>query len=107
MSKIVVSVIGAGGKMGARTSNNLAKKPDEFELLMAEASEAGIKSIKERGFEPVPVEVALAKSDVVVFAVPDTLIETVGGVCSSAEGRNRLHYSGSCGSSRQGTDITG
>ena len=25
MSKIVVSVIGAGGKMGARTSNNLAK----------------------------------------------------------------------------------
>ena len=62
MSKIVVSVIGAGGKMGARTSNNLAKKPDEFELLMAEASEAGIKSIKERGFEPVPVE------------VPDTLI---------------------------------
>ena len=44
-----VSVIGAGGKMGARTSNNLAKKPDEFELLMAEASEAGIKSIKERG----------------------------------------------------------
>ena len=50
MSKIVVSVIGAGGKMGARTSNNLAKKPDEFELLMAEASEAGIKSIKERGF---------------------------------------------------------
>ena len=74
MSKIVVSVIGAGGKMGARTSNNLAKKPDEFELLMAEASEAGIKSIKERGFEPVPVEVALAKSDVVVFAVPDTLI---------------------------------
>ena len=84
MSKIVVSVIGAGGKMGARTSNNLAKKPDEFELLMAEASEAGIKSIKERGFEPVPVE-----------------------VCSSAEGRNRLHYSGSCGSSCHGTDITG
>ena len=103
MSKIVVSVIGAGGKMGARTSNNLAKKPDEFELLMAEASEAGIKSIKERGFEPVPVEVALAKSDVVVFAVR----ETVGGVCSSAEGRNRLHYSGSCGSSCHGTDITG
>ena len=31
MSKIVVSVIGAGGKMGTRTSNNLAKKPDAFE----------------------------------------------------------------------------
>ena len=72
MSKIVVSVIGAGGKMGTRTSNNLAKKPEEFELLLVEATDAGIKSIKERGFEPVPVEEALAKADVVVFAVPDT-----------------------------------
>lgn len=60
--------------MGTRTSNNLAKKQDRFELLLVEASEAGIKSIKDRGFEPVPVEEALAKSDVVVFAVPDTLI---------------------------------
>ena len=42
MEKIVVSVIGAGGKMGTRTSNNLAKKPEAFELLMVEASPAGI-----------------------------------------------------------------
>lgn len=57
MSRIKVSVIGAGGKMGTRTSNNLALKPDEFELMMAEASEAGIRSgIRERGFEPVSVE---------------------------------------------------
>ena len=80
MSKIVVSVIGAGGKMGARTSNNLALKPEEFELLMVEASEAGICSIRERGFEPVSVEEALLKSDVVVFAVPDTLIKKLSAV---------------------------
>ena len=55
MGKIVVSVIGAGGKMGTRTSNNLAKKPEEFDLLLVEASEAGIQSIKDRGFEPTPV----------------------------------------------------
>ena len=59
MEKIVVSVIGAGGKMGTRTSNNLAKRPDEFELLMAEASPAGIQSIKDRGHEPIAVEEAL------------------------------------------------
>lgn len=74
MGKIVVSVIGAGGKMGTRTSNNLAQKPENFELLMVEASPEGILSIKERGFEPVSAEEALEKSDVVVFAVPDTLI---------------------------------
>ena len=45
MSKIVVSVIGAGGKMGTRTSNNLAKKPEDFELLLVEATEAGALSL--------------------------------------------------------------
>lgn len=80
MGKIVVSVIGAGGKMGTRTSNNLAKKPEDFELLMVEASEAGMKSIRDRGFEPTPVEEALVKSDVVVFAVPDTLIGKLSAV---------------------------
>lgn len=80
MSKIVVSVIGAGGKMGTRTSNNLAKRTDEFELLLVEASEAGIKSIRERGFEPTPVEEALERSDVVVFAVPDILIGKLSAV---------------------------
>lgn len=80
MSKIVVSVIGAGGKMGTRTSNNLAKKPEDFELLMVEASEDGMKSITDRGFEPTPVEEALGKSDVVVFAVPDTLIGKLSAV---------------------------
>ncbi|MCC2820211.1 F420-dependent NADP oxidoreductase [Lachnoclostridium pacaense] len=80
MSRIKVSVIGAGGKMGTRTSNNLALKPDEFELMMAEASEAGIRSIRERGFEPVSVEEALEQSDVVVFAVPDTLIKKLSTV---------------------------
>lgn len=80
MSKIVVSVIGAGGKMGTRTSNNLAKKPEDFELLMVEASEDGMKSITDRGFELTPVEEALGKSDVVVFAVPDTLIGKLSAV---------------------------
>ena len=80
MEKIVVSVIGAGGKMGTRTSINLAKKTDVFELLMVEASESGIQSIKDRGFEPIPVEEALKKSDVVVFAVPDILIGKLSAI---------------------------
>lgn len=80
MDKIVVSVIGAGGKMGTRTSNNLAKRADKFELLLVEASEAGIKSIVERGFTPTSAEEALAKSDVVVFAVPDTLIGKLSAI---------------------------
>ncbi|MFT3983469.1 MAG: phosphogluconate dehydrogenase C-terminal domain-containing protein [Lachnospiraceae bacterium] len=80
MSKIIVSVIGAGGKMGTRTSHNLAQASEKFELLLVEVSEGGIKSIQERGFAVTPVEEALEKSDVVVFAVPDTLIGQLSAV---------------------------
>lgn len=75
MDKIKVAVIGAGGKMGTRTSNNLAKVPEEIELYCVEAGEKGIASIRERGLEVTEMEDALKVADVVVFAVPDTLIK--------------------------------
>lgn len=76
MSKIVVSVIGAGGKMGTRTSTNLAKANNEIELYFVETSEKGIASIAERGFSVTPMEEAVKKSDVVVLAVPDSVIKS-------------------------------
>lgn len=79
MSKLVVSVIGAGGKMGTRTSNNLAKYGDEVELLLVEEGEKGIASVKARGFTPVSAEEAVPKSDVIIFAVPDSLIHRLSG----------------------------
>ena len=45
MKKIVVTVIGAGGKMGTRTSNNLAKTGSEVDLYLVEAAEKGIKKV--------------------------------------------------------------
>ncbi len=77
MPKLIVSVIGAGGKMGTRTSKNLAKAPDEIELLLVEAAEAGKKAIRERGFEVSAAEEAVPKSDIVVLAVPDTVMMKV------------------------------
>ncbi|HEY8889911.1 MAG TPA: phosphogluconate dehydrogenase C-terminal domain-containing protein [Clostridium sp.] len=74
MSKIVVSVIGAGGKMGTRTSNNLAKATDEIELYFVESGETGIQNILKRGFKITPMEEAVLKSDVIVLAVPDSVI---------------------------------
>ena len=77
MAKLKVSVIGAGGKMGTRTSNNLAKVPEEVELFFVEASENGVKSIRERGFDVSKPEDVVPQSDVVVLAVPDTVIMKV------------------------------
>lgn len=75
--KIVVSVIGAGGKMGTRVTNNLAKHPESIELHFCETSEAGVASIRARGFDTVPAEAAVPKSDIVVLAVPDVIIKKV------------------------------
>lgn len=74
MAKLKVSVVGAGGKMGTRTSNNLAKAPEEIELSLVESGENGIKSIRDRGFVPSEAADAVPAADVVVLAVPDTLI---------------------------------
>jgi len=82
-NKIKVSVIGAGGKMGLRTSNNLAKATGEVELYLVENGEKGMASIRERGFIPSKMADAVPASDVIVLAVPDTLIQTVSaGVVS-------------------------
>ncbi len=75
MKKITVAVIGAGGKMGTRTSNNLAQASEEITLLCVESGEKGIQSIKERGLQVTPIEEALSLAEIVVFAVPDTLIK--------------------------------
>jgi hypothetical protein len=77
MAKIVVSVIGAAGKMGTRVTNNLVKHPDAIELDFCETSEAGIASIKARGFSTVAAETAVPRSDIVVLAVPDIIIKKV------------------------------
>ncbi len=74
MPKLKVAVVGAGGKMGTRTSNNLAKVPDEIELYLVESGENGIKSIRERGFTPSTIEDSVPLADVVVLAVPDMYI---------------------------------
>ena len=75
--KIVVSVIGAGGKMGTRVTNNLAKHADTVKLHFCETSDAGMASIRARGFEPVAAESVVPQSRIVVLAVPDVIIKAV------------------------------
>jgi hypothetical protein len=71
-----VAIIGAGGKMGARLTNNLLKQP-RYTLLVSEKGEAGIARLRERGLTPVPPEEAAAQAGIVVLAVPDALMRTV------------------------------
>lgn len=73
-----VALLGAGGKMGVRLATNLART--DFEVAHVEVSPAGQARLKaETGLDCVPQEAALAGAEVVILAVPDTVIGKVAG----------------------------
>jgi hypothetical protein len=72
---LTISVIGAGGKMGTRVSNNLAAS--DYCVLYSENSPAGQQAITDLGREITPTEEAVRQADVVILAVPDTVLGKV------------------------------
>ena len=70
-----IAIIGAGGKMGFRLSQNLMGTP--YQVRHVEVSEVGRNRLKEIGVEAVPQARALDGADAVVLAVPDNLIGKV------------------------------
>lgn len=68
-----VALMGAGGKMGCRITDNMKDLP-EFEMYYVEVSEAGIANLAQRGVKPTAQAEALAKADAVILALPDKLI---------------------------------
>lgn len=68
-----IALFGAGGKMGVRLARNLQQS--DYRVAHVEVSEAGQKRLKEElGVDCVSVDAALDGVDVVILAVPDTLI---------------------------------
>lgn len=68
-----IALFGAGGKMGVRLARNLLKT--DYRVAHVEVGEAGRQRLRqELGLECVEVDAALDGVDVVILAVPDTLI---------------------------------
>lgn len=72
-NKIVV--LGAGGKMGYRVSNNLRGAP--YAVSHVEVSEVGRARLKELGLEAQSAQAVLPDADVVILAIPDNAIGRV------------------------------
>jgi hypothetical protein len=70
-----VAILGAGGKMGYRVSNNLKGSP--WQVSHVEVSEAGRERLKALDITCVDAQVALPDADVVILAIPDNMIEKV------------------------------
>ncbi|WP_258000491.1 phosphogluconate dehydrogenase C-terminal domain-containing protein [Bacillus sp. Marseille-P3661] len=71
-STINVTIVGAGGKMGCRITDNLVK--GTYNLSFVEKAESGIARLKERGLSTTAGEEAYPSADFIILAVPDALI---------------------------------
>ena len=70
-----ICLIGAGGKMGCRLTDNFLKT--SYQVHYLEVSPKGIENLAQRGVALSRSETAVPLSDVVILAVPDTAIGTV------------------------------
>ncbi|QNK57027.1 phosphogluconate dehydrogenase C-terminal domain-containing protein [Paenibacillus sp. PAMC21692] len=70
-----ISLIGAGGKMGGRLTNNLMHS--SYETKYVEVSGQGIESLKEKGLMITAQDEAVKQSDIVILAIPDVMIGKV------------------------------
>ena len=77
-----IAIIGAGGKMGGRITDNLLKT--DHEVRHVEVSERGIANLSERGLKPRELRDALDGAEAVILAVPDNRIGKVAGEISDA-----------------------
>jgi D-apionate oxidoisomerase len=71
-----IALLGAGGKMGCRITDNIKDK-SEYEVYYVEISEAGKANLAQRGLTSTDQDQALALAEVVILALPDRLI---GGI---------------------------
>lgn len=73
--QLKIAVVGAGGKMGMRVSNNLVKT--DHDVRYVENSPAGQERTREAGRELSDLAAAVAGVDVVILAVPDIALKPV------------------------------
>jgi hypothetical protein len=75
LNSLKIAVIGAGGKMGMRVSNNLVKT--KHQVSYVENSPAGQTRVTDAGRTLSNAETAVADADIVVYAVPDLALKAV------------------------------
>lgn len=70
-----VALIGAGGKMGSRCTDNLIK--ENYNFLLCEKGQAGLKKLHQKGLKATLIEEAVGVADIVIMAVPDVLLSSI------------------------------
>lgn len=71
-----IILMGAGGKMGCRITDNLLHDT-EYNVSHVEVSPMGIQRLHDRGVEIAKQEDVLSSGDIVILAIPDKLIGSI------------------------------
>jgi ketol-acid reductoisomerase len=71
----VIALIGAGGKMGCRLTDNFLK--NTYRVHYLEVAPKGIANLRQRGVTLSDPALAVPAADVVILAVPDVAIGTI------------------------------
>ena len=72
-NQLTIALMGAGGKMGCRITDNI-KDLDHYDVAYVEVSSEGQGRLAERGLSTTPQDSALANADAVILALPDRFI---------------------------------
>jgi len=75
MAKLNTVLIGAGGKMGCRLTDNL--KESNYDMKYVEVSSVGIERLKARGVNVTAAEDVIPDAGIIILAVPDIYIGQV------------------------------
>jgi hypothetical protein len=75
LESLKIAVIGAGGKMGMRVSNNLVQTKNQVSYV--ENSEAGQQRVTDSGRQLSESVASVRDADIVVYAVPDLALKAV------------------------------
>ena len=70
-----VTLVGAGGKMGVRITDNMKKS--DYNMHYLEVNPEAMERVKQKGLNVSKAEECIPESDFVIFAVPDVLIGKV------------------------------
>jgi D-apionate oxidoisomerase len=75
MSSLNTVLVGAGGKMGCRLTDNL--RDSKYSMSYVEVSEPGIERLQKRGIKVSVASEVIPTADLVILAVPDIYIGKV------------------------------
>ena len=76
MNKTTIALVGAGGKMGCRLTDNFLKCAD-YTVHYLEISPKGLENLKARGVTVSTEATVIPLADIVVLAVPDVAIGAI------------------------------